>query len=250
MNSVEALQSIGFNRNESKIYLAVLELGESTVLPIAKKSGIKRTYCYDILSSLLEKGAISFVEKRGRRRFSAVEPRMIQKIFEDKIKKFEMVVPNLQNIYQKSSTRPIARFLEGKTGIEIIFQEILKEAKEVWSITSATDWIEAFPDYAEYVNALAKAKIKIYDLVKFSKEGVEYQKLYKKPLQEARYLPKNSQYSTDFIVWNDKFVMICYGTDIHTVAVESPQIANSMKDLHKLLWKSAKIINKQPLIAP
>jgi len=241
-NIDEVFQLIGFNKNETSVYLAVLEIGESTVLPIAKKAHIKRTYCYDILGSLIEMGAVSYVEKRGRRRFSAVEPQIVQKIYEDKVKKFQAVVPELQNIYQKVSTRPRTRYLEGKAGIEIVFQEILAEAKEVWSITSATDWMGAYPDYADYVSALAEAKIKIYDLVKFSKEGEEYQKLYKKPLQEARYLPKNSTYTTDFIVWNDKLVMICYGTDIHTVAVESPQIANSMKDLHRLLWNQAKII--------
>lgn len=242
---LEILQSLGFNKNEARVYLAVLELGESTVLPIAKKSGIKRTYCYDILSSLALKGAVFYIEKRGRRRFFAVEPKMMQKIYENKVKKFQSIVPELQNIYQKVSTRPQTRYLEGELGIEIIFHEILREAKEVWSITSVADWMEAFPDYVRHVRALVDAKIKVQDLAKYSKESLEYAKLYNGLHQEVRFLPKTSAYTTDFITWNNKLVLISYGTDIYTVAVESEQIANSMKELHKLLWNSAKVVKKQ-----
>lgn len=242
MNTIEILQSLGFNKNEAKVYLAVLELGESTVLPIAKKSAIKRTYCYDILSSLLEKAAISCTEKRGRRRFNAVEPAMLQKLFEAKVKKFESIVPDLQNVFQKSSTRPRTRYLEGKEGIDIIVQEMWRDAKEVRFITSAEEWTTAYPDYADYIHALVEHKIKVYDLIRKSRAAEEYQKLYKRPMQEARYLPKSAEVTCDFVVWNNTFVMISYGTDIHTVAVESEQIAKSMKELHKLLWSSAKKI--------
>jgi len=244
MNNLEILESLGFNKNEAKVYFAVLELGESTVLPISKKASIKRTYCYDILNDLLKKGAISCTEKRGRRRYSAVEPAMIQKLFEAKVQKFESILPQLQNIYQKTSTRPRTRYLEGKKGIEIIIHEMWRDAKEVRFITSAEEWTTTYPDYADYIGALVKARIKVYDLIRQSKSAGDYSKLYKPPLQEARYLPKNSEVTCDFVVWNNTFVMISYGTDIHTVAVESEQIAKSMIALHKLLWEKAKIIKK------
>ena len=66
MEIQEILKEIVLSDKEAKVYLSVLELGESTVLPISKKSEYKRTYCYDILSDLVEKNLVSYVVKKGK----------------------------------------------------------------------------------------------------------------------------------------------------------------------------------------
>src|SRR3990172_11148664 len=99
MEMEESFEQLGLDKNEAKIYLAVLALGESTVLPISKKAGIGRTYCYDILESLAEKGFVSFVEIRGRRRYSATEPKLVKKLITQKISQFNAILPDLEALY-------------------------------------------------------------------------------------------------------------------------------------------------------
>lgn len=240
MGTKEVLQKTGLDEKEAKIYLATLELGESTVLPISKKSGIQRTYCYDILDSLSKKGLVSFVEKRGRRRYSATEPKIIKKLLNEKIKQFDEVLPDLVALYQKSTIRPRVRFFEGREGVEIIHQEILKETKEVWFVGSISDWARQFPDYINYVKKQVKAGIKIRDLVRPGSEGLKFKYLYKKPRQEMRFLPESAQFATDNMVWNNKFVMISYGADLYAVSIESAEIAQTMRVIYEILWKMAK----------
>ena len=48
----EKLEQIGLDPKEAKVYLAMLELGETTVARIAQKSKIKRTTAYDLVDSL------------------------------------------------------------------------------------------------------------------------------------------------------------------------------------------------------
>ena len=241
MDIEEILQQAGLDENEAKVYLAALALGESTVLPIADKANIGRTYCYDILDSLAEKGLITHVEIRGRRRYSAVAPEMIKKLLADRIKQFDQILPDLKALYQKSAIRPKVRFFEGKEGIDIIHQEILDEAKEVWFVGSISDWAKKFPDYVEIVKKQIAKGIKIRDLVKpGEKESLAYQKLYKPGLQEMRVLPTNAQFNTDNMVWGNKLVMVSYGADTYAVSVESAEIAQTMRVIYEILWEKAK----------
>ncbi len=244
MEVEKILEDVGLDENEAKIYLAVLALGEATVLPISKKSGIGRTYCYDILDSLVEKGLVTYVEKRGRRRYSATEPKMIKKLLHEKLTQLDSILPDLEGLYQKAPIRPKVRFFEGREGVEIIHQEILKEAKEVWFVGSIEDWAKKFPNYVDYVKAQVKVGIKIRDLVRpGSGEAQKYAHLYKKPLQELRYLPETAKFATDNMVWNNKFVMISYGADLYAVSVESAEIAQTMRVIYEILWKQAKTLS-------
>jgi len=61
------LQGIGLTDGETKAYLAMLELGSSTVGPIAKKSGISYSKIYEVLQRLIDKGIVSFIVKEKTR---------------------------------------------------------------------------------------------------------------------------------------------------------------------------------------
>jgi sugar-specific transcriptional regulator TrmB len=47
---IKLIQNMGFSDKAAKVYLAALELGESTVQTLAKKSGLKRTTIYYVLT--------------------------------------------------------------------------------------------------------------------------------------------------------------------------------------------------------
>ena len=84
MEISEKLKEFGLNNKETDVYLACLELGESSVNEIAIKSNIKRTTIYDILESLIKKGLISQTQRGSKRKFFAEEPEKIKKIIERK----------------------------------------------------------------------------------------------------------------------------------------------------------------------
>ena len=53
------LTQLGFTEEESKVYLAALELGGSYASGIAKKAGVPRVNCYHTLDKLVRKGVMS-----------------------------------------------------------------------------------------------------------------------------------------------------------------------------------------------
>ena len=59
------LEQLGLNKEEAKIYLAVLELGGSYVSVIAKKAKVHRVACYYTLEKLTKKRAFKqFFQKQ------------------------------------------------------------------------------------------------------------------------------------------------------------------------------------------
>ena len=239
MNTIDSLLENGLDEKEAKVYLASLELGEATVLPISKKAGLGRTYCYDILNSLGKKGMMGYTEKRGRRRYSAASPKTLRSIFAKRISDFEKNIPDLEVLFKAMPEKPKVRYFEGKEGAKVLHQEILKEAKEVWFFGSIADWAKNFPDYLDYVQAQIEKKIKVRDLVIKDQAALKYHGMFKRSLQEMRFLPKNMKFATDNMIWGDKLVMISYGKTLHAVSIESPEISQTHRVIFENLWQSA-----------
>src|SRR3989344_6954322 len=97
------LQEIGFTEGESRVYMALLELGTVTTGPIIKKSGISASKAYEILNRLTEKGFVSHIIKAKTKYFRAADPGRIIDYLDEKEKeiagkKEEMkkIVPQLK----------------------------------------------------------------------------------------------------------------------------------------------------------
>lgn len=78
------LQALGLSGKEAKIYLAVLELGEASIVALVKKSGIKRTTAYDVIGSLQEKGLVTLTKNKKSVRYLAEDPRVLEHRIEEK----------------------------------------------------------------------------------------------------------------------------------------------------------------------
>jgi sugar-specific transcriptional regulator TrmB len=65
------LEELGLSKNETKVYLALLELGLSSLKDITSKSGVHRTNVYDSLKRLVKKGLVSHVTKDNKTAYEA-----------------------------------------------------------------------------------------------------------------------------------------------------------------------------------
>jgi len=237
---IETLKQFGLQEHEVKVYLATLELGESTVLPISKKAGVKRTYCYDILADLQKKNLISYFEKNGRRRYVAEDPSKIGLMLQEKLKDFREILPELKSIQNSSANKPKIRFYEGREGIMNIYESFLG-AKEMMALASPNHIYEHLSDFFSdfSVKILAK-KVKVRELVTADGATASYLASFKKPLQEARVLPSTVKLSTDIVIFDNKLAMISYSGELHGVVIESSSIVETQKAMFEIIWQMAR----------
>ncbi|AKM82306.1 TPA: hypothetical protein DD449_04405 [Candidatus Berkelbacteria bacterium] len=240
MDINSTLKDLGLDEKEINIYLATLELGESTVLPIAKKAGLKRTYCYDILSSLQQKGLVYYQEKNNRRRYIAEDPKKLEEIAKNRLRNLASILPELKSLYNRSASKPKVRFYEGKSGLIEVY-EMFAKAKSFDAIASPNHITENLGDYFKsFADRVIMKKLKIRELVTGDGQDIEYVKKYKKPFQEARILPQGVVLDTDIVIFEDNLALISYEKDVHAVLLQNSSIVKTHKVLFELLWSNAR----------
>ena len=116
---VNLLQEIGLTEGETKVYLALIKLGETKTGQLAKEARVSSSKVYKILDRLLKKGLAGFVIKGKIKFFTPMEPKRILEYMDQKEKelkeKKELVkelIPQLE-LEQKMAKKPEAVIYDG-----------------------------------------------------------------------------------------------------------------------------------------
>jgi len=118
------LNKLGFSDNKAKIYQAILSLGSAPASTIAQKAGIVRSTTYKILEELASDGLVEMTDQ-GVKKFTALHPKALITLQENKKSTLERLLPELLGIYSSPKFKPKMRFYEGEEGKKKVFEDIL-----------------------------------------------------------------------------------------------------------------------------
>ncbi|MBN1386428.1 hypothetical protein JW968_05650 [Candidatus Woesearchaeota archaeon] len=139
---VSIFEEIGFTNAETKVYLALLELGNTTAGPVLKKTGLQNSVVHLTLKKLVGKGYVSFVLKGKRRYYQAADPKHILTSIKERERKFQSILPELELKREMSTNLPEAEVYEGLAG----FKNMIYDA--VGSLKKGDEWL-FFSFYSE-----------------------------------------------------------------------------------------------------
>ncbi|HEY1074618.1 MAG TPA: helix-turn-helix domain-containing protein [Patescibacteria group bacterium] len=126
------LHDIGLSEKEAKVYLAMLELGESSIIPIARHAGIKRTTVYNYLEDFTRLGLISITIRNGRRYYVANSPNRLRTMLRSRLEQVETIIPNLFSMWKEEEEKPSVQMFEGIDGLKRVFELSLEcESKKI-----------------------------------------------------------------------------------------------------------------------
>lgn len=243
MNISDILERIGLSQKEVNIYLASLELGISTASQITKKTGLHRTYFYDIIKDLVQKGYIKQFKKQGKTYFSAELPDKILKMEEQKIDEFKKIIPAL-NAINNSQEKPKVYYFEGKGGIEEINNDTLRNiGSELVGFTTPR-FISAEEKKLSNVYIAKRKELgkKVRVIGEMSNEVLEIKRKDSNELRETRILPNSIFHSEIEIVIGGNKVYIVNYKDEFGMVIEDKEIAKVQKQIFEMIWNSGKII--------
>ena len=104
----EILEKLGLSPNEAKIYLSLLEYGESGVADISTQAGVHRRNVYDSLKRLLDKGLVQQSLDTKENSYAPVDPSKLTEIIAEQSQQLEEVMPALNNSHKVSlSSKPL-----------------------------------------------------------------------------------------------------------------------------------------------
>ncbi|MFA4942045.1 MAG: helix-turn-helix domain-containing protein [Patescibacteria group bacterium] len=239
---VSTLKQIGLEEKQAKIYLACLELGETSIKEIAKKSGIKRTSIYDIIDEMVNAGLIKVTTKVKKKKFIASEPEELKTIIKKREALLDQIMPQLGLINNSGLIKPKVWFYEGVSGLKKVYDDTLEYKDHViyqWASNDMFDAIES--DWIfDYVKRRVKAKIKALCIATNTPEIREFKSNDVAQLREIRMVPKESfPFKIELDVYGNRVAMIS-GRDKIGVIIESESIASTLKMIFKLCWENVK----------
>lgn len=230
------LTNLGLSPNETNIYLAALELGQTSAQRIAQKAQIKRTTTYSVLEGMVKKSFILKTNKDGHHQYIAENPKNLAERFKAHQKSFENVLPELEAIHNKREVKPKVLFFEGKDGILKVYEDTLKERPEEILEFNTSEIFKAFESFPiDYVEERKKRNIHALRIGPKDEQYSKHAKLDAEELSETKLI-KNFDIPIEINIYNNKVAFMSY-TDKIGLIIESEGIAKSMKKIYELLWE-------------
>jgi len=234
------LEQLGLIGKKADVYLASLELGSATVIEIAKKSGVKRTTCYDILLDLEKQGLVSETVKGKRRFFIGEDPEKIKKDLLAKQEAFSEILPELKSIYNIKGVKPKIRFYEGKEGLKEVYSDTLKYSGEIMAFASE-DVVKALgPEWADsYLKQRVKKGIRSRAIIPATKITKEYILKNKEQLRQTKLLdPEKYPLSIEINIYGYQKVALISSREETGIIIEGAEIYKTMKLIFEFMWNS------------
>ncbi|MBU1030660.1 MAG: helix-turn-helix domain-containing protein [Nanoarchaeota archaeon] len=237
------LEELGLTQSETKIYLALLELGNSSAGKILEKSKQQNSVVHRSLNSLIEKGLISYILQGKKRIYKATNPENFYDLIEEKKKKFDTILPKLKQLQTFHEISSFGEIFKGKKGINQLYLTLLNsEGKEyntfgggsevTFDIMGETWWKNI---HAKRIDKKISSR-QIFDET-VRKFGNELNKL---PLTEIKFLPKEYSQLQETIIIDDMIGIAIFTQNPYGILIKDKVVADSYRLQFELLWQQAK----------
>lgn len=233
------LKELGLTDNEIKVYLSLLSNGILNPTKLAEKTGLHRSYIYDTLERLIEKGIINTVLVDNKKHYQPIDPKSLRETFELKLKNFDSILPQLSSFFKSSKSETNVQLHRGKRVYKTLIKDVLANIKKndiIYILGADETKLEAIePIYLEqYLNTIKSKKIKEKIIIakgnkKFPRSNLEYKDIDPKNLDE-----------TTVVIYQSKVNIFIWGEPYYLITIESEKVANTYKKQFELIWKIAK----------
>jgi len=239
--------NLGFSDKKAKVFLALLQLGETNVIEIAQKARLKRTTVYNLLPELLDEGLVAVTNSGGHKRYFVTDPRIIVKLLESKIENTKSFLPALVALHSLSVHQPKISLYEGESGARQIYEDTLS--------ISAGDTVYGFignmetnpvpeKDLEMYIQARISKKIRNKVIMAPSAYADFLQKDMREELREVKTFGENEKFkfpSVDIKMYGNKLAVISYRENFLGVVIESRDVSEMCKIVFESLWNKIEI---------
>lgn len=242
--SYQNLESIGMAPKEARVYLALLELGQSTVSAIAERSEMNRSTTYVILRTLRAQGYVLEIPNTKKHEFLAEDPQKLLERARTNLSLAERIVPALQAKQKKGSGLSNIRFYQGIAGLREAFQYRLESLKDTECVAfwGASNGIteEAHKVFLKWYRDSKRFNIKTRALAPKDESLARYRIEDTAHLREVRVVDQSIYPSEIGIEIFPDMVRIVSLADLQTIIIESSETARSMKAIFEMCWSSIK----------
>ncbi len=243
------LKKVGLSDKQALVYLAVLQLGPSSIQKIARKAGVARATTYVVIESLEEMGLVQAIAQENRLLYIAESPQRLlelmsrkQQIIDESRRELEHLLPALQAIFHRGNDEPSVRYYPGKEGLIELRQEMtrLSSQDDVWFNLAPSDRVKAtFGEKDFWCRSRAAKGIKSKTI--FTTNSPETKEhLIRTSSQhkmQRRYIaPDDLAITSGLTVFQDKVAIGLFDTSLGGLIIQSKSLASTLQQFFNIVW--------------
>lgn len=232
---IAVLKKYGLDELDAKVYLALLEIGDSTATKISERTGIGRVHTYQITHRLIHKGLASYVIKNNVKYFIAAEPKTLLQNLKSVEEELKSIMPVLEEKRTQYTQQTKVEIYRGREGINTIFNLILRDAKPYFFIGGIEESCNIFELQSKiFVKRAEKIKLRGKILAR------QNDNFFAGKYEEFRYLPDKIRIPTTTWTWSDKTGIFVWSEPYYCILIENKKIAKSNVATFNYIFETAK----------
>lgn len=251
MDKSELLNNIGLSADESRVYLAALELGMALRKTLAEKAKVKRpTLYYKILPELFAKGLITETVKGKRKYLLAQDIEPFLEFKKAELDRAQELIPQLRLLLATASVKPTVLLYEGAEGIKKVWYDQLVQKKSILEFVGIEDIHPELQKYLKHYYILERIKRKINEKMLISGPtvaGIFKVKTDPYELREVKTVDGKIfpiPLSCDIYGGNVSFTLHRTDSEPIGLIIRSKEIATTMRSLFNFIWEKAEPLQK------
>jgi sugar-specific transcriptional regulator TrmB len=235
----KVLEEIGLTKGEIKVYLTMLELGQSSAGEILKRADIQNSVFHFCINNLIEKGLASYIKKGKIRIYSAVDPDNLLVYLKDKENELVNILPELKKRQNTIKEKSTVEVFEGLKGITNMLQTQVKDA-----VMGKDEFLFMFPDLGERSEEIMNWYMKMYSK-RFSKgilqKGIMAKRLEKFGVKKKKRLVKYVDFPipANIGIFQDKLIIVSWEDKPKGVLIQVKDIVETQRKFFYKLWNMA-----------
>lgn len=241
------LQHLGYSEKESKIYLALLELGTSPTSTIARFLRENRVTVYSSLKVLAKKGIILESRKNTVQVYTALNPEILIEQERTRYEQLKNALPDFLSLMNPHAKKPKVTFYEWLDGMKNLLRELILEFKwspnvEIHGFLGAKSMDPSFEEFLR--NALEVEKQKPSETPTHVILVGDHDYWYANYCRD-KYVTKTVEELTfpmehEIFTYGDKVAILMYHSEeLSGVIIESHSLAQWICSMFELVWKYA-----------
>lgn len=245
---IELLKKLGLTDSQARSYMVLVDVGSITPPQLAKATGESRTAAYMALAKLQEIGLAIQVKDSKKQTYAPTSPSCLDSYIEAKRREvveieeeYRSSVSEMLKYYYEKRRQTGVQYFSGEEGLRAMYEAHLKTGEDIYLLRTSAD--EAFfGDWLfEYMDRRAEKGIKTYALMPFDTSSYNHAKCNDMRLnREITWYPAQMYTApVEMTAFGDKISIISFGEEVVGTILESPQIAQAMKELLAMAKKGA-----------
>jgi sugar-specific transcriptional regulator TrmB len=239
---IDSLFELGLNTKESRIYLALITLGQVGTTKICELTGLHRQYVYQFLGTLEKKGLVQNVLIRGRKKFSAKSPEILSRLLDEKKNIADRVIKDIALVVKLPAEQAV-QVNQGEESYIISAFDLIKRVNKGSEILIIGGYGDRFVKILstrlnEYEKIRVEKQISIRYLGSEKQRGSLENNTRK--LFSYRLLPGDFTDITHTVAFDSFISLDTFGTPIMQTVINNPSVAEGQKQFFESLWSLGK----------